>query len=133
MTLITAPCTFPNSAEAPTDCTCTPWIMSTPGSERATPLQGQVVLVPSIRNWFSLTPDPNAEIVVLVPLDGDVAEMPGALRIQSNMLVRRVGIARTSSGPKVVPNPGLRASMRDAPPSTVTDSATPAASSTIAR
>ena len=45
---------------------------STPGSDRATPLQGQVVLVPSIRNWFSFVPEPNAEIVVTVPLDGDV-------------------------------------------------------------
>jgi hypothetical protein len=36
---------------------------STPGSDRATPLHGQVVFRPSMRNWFSLVPEPNAEIV----------------------------------------------------------------------
>ncbi len=41
---------------------------STPGSARATPLHGQVKLVPSIRNWFSLVPEPNADTVVAVPL-----------------------------------------------------------------
>ena len=37
---------------------------STPGSARATPLHGQVKFVPSIRNLFSLVPEPNAEMVV---------------------------------------------------------------------
>ena len=55
-----------------------------------------------MRNWFSLLPDPKAEIVVVVPLDGEVAEMPGAARIQSNMLLRRVGIDAISSTPNRV-------------------------------
>src|SRR5690242_18787951 len=99
---------------------------STPGSDRATPLHGQVVFVPSMRNWFSFVPDPKAETVVMVPLDGDVGEMPGAFLSGSNMLARRLGIVRRSSGPKRVPKPGSRASIRDAPPSTTTASATPA-------
>src|ERR1051326_2734252 len=113
MTLITAPCTLPYSAEAPAHCTCTPRMKSTPGSARATPLQGHVMFVPSIRNWFSLVPDPSAEIVVTVPLDGDVGEMPGAFLSQSNMLARRLGIARNSSWPKSRVNPESRASIRD--------------------
>ena len=96
-----------------------------PGSDRATPLHGQVVFVPSMRNWFSLVPDPNADMVVVVPLDGEVAEIPGAALRKSNMLVRRVGMAPTSSGPKRVPNPGSLASMREPIPSTTTDSAGP--------
>src|SRR6476619_513092 len=99
---------------------------STPGAERATPLHGQVVLVPSMRNWFSLLPDPKAEIVVVVPLDGEVAEMPGAARIQSNMLLRRVGIEAISSMPNRVLKPGSRASIREPAPSTPMDSVTPA-------
>ena len=46
--------------------------------------------------------------------------------MKSNMLARRVGIASMSSGPKRVPNPGFRASMREPAPSTTTDSARPA-------
>jgi hypothetical protein len=42
-----------------------------------------VKFVPSIRNWFSLVPEPNAETVVVEPLDGDVAEIPGAALIRS--------------------------------------------------
>src|SRR4051812_22361644 len=99
---------------------------STPGSERATPLHGQVKLVPSIRNWFSLVPEPNAEIVVVVPLEGDVAEIPGPALIGSNMLARRVGIVLRSSAPNRVPKPGARASIRAPAPSTTTDSAIPA-------
>ena len=83
---------FPNSTDAPIDCTCTSWMTSTLGSARETPEQGQVKLVPSIRNAFSFTPDPNEDTVLTVPLDGDVGDMPGALRIASNMLNRRVGI-----------------------------------------
>jgi hypothetical protein len=45
-----------------------------------------VKFVPSIRNWFSFTPDPNDDTVLTVPLDGDVADTPGADRIMSNML-----------------------------------------------
>ena len=78
------------------------------------------MLVPSIRNWFSLVPEPKAEMVVTVPLDGEVADTPGVLRSASNMLARREGIAVRSSGPNRVANPGFRASMRDAAPSTVT-------------
>ena len=62
---------------------------STPGSVRATPLHGQVKFVPSTRNWFSLVPDPNADTVVTVPLDGEVGEIPGAALIKSNMPARR--------------------------------------------
>ena len=36
-----------------------------------------------------MAPEPNAEIVVEVPLDGEVGEMPGAALIQSNMLARQ--------------------------------------------
>ena len=99
---------------------------STPGSVRATPLHGQVVFMPSMRNWFSLVPEPNAEIVVAIPLDGEVGDTPGAALTKSNMLARRVGIASMSSEPKRVPNPGFRASMREPVPSTTTDSSTPA-------
>ena len=126
MTLMTAPCMLPYSADAPTDWICTSWMKSMPGSARATPLHGQVKFVPSNRNWFSLVPEPNADTVVDVPLDGEVGEIPGAARIMSNMLDRRVGIARRSSGPKRVPNPGSRASMREPAPSTTIDSARPA-------
>jgi hypothetical protein len=45
-----------------------------------------VKLVPSIRNRFSLPPDPKADTVFTVPLDGDVADRPGAALIASNML-----------------------------------------------
>ena len=98
---------------------------STPGSARATPLHGQVKFVPSKRNWFSFVPEPNADTVVFVPLEGDVGEIPGAALIASNMLDRRVGIALRSSGPKRVPNPGFRASIREPAPSTTIDSARP--------
>ena len=50
---------------------------SMPGSDRAIPLHGQVMFVPSMRNWFSLVPEPNAETVVVVPLDGEVARSRG--------------------------------------------------------
>ncbi len=96
---------------------------STPGSVRATPLHGQVVFMPSSRNWFSLVPEPNAEMVVAIPLDGEVGEIPGAALIQSNILARRVGIVSMSSGPKRVPNPGFRGSMREPAPCTTTDTA----------
>src|SRR5437870_175272 len=103
---------------------------STPGSARAMPLHGHVKFVPSMRNWFSLVPDPDADTVVVVPLEGDVAETPGADLIESNMLDRRVGIPLRSSGPKRVAKPGSRASSRDPAPSTTTDSARPANGST---
>src|SRR5215204_6701237 len=106
MTLMTAPWTLPYSADAPIVCTCTSWMKSMPGSDRARPLHGQVKLVPSKRNWFSLVPEPNADTVVAVPLEGDVGEIPGAARIQSNMLERRVGIAWMSSTPNLVERPG---------------------------
>src|SRR5688572_12218148 len=106
MMLITAPCTLPNSAEAPTDCTWISWMKSTPGSDRATPLHGHVKLVPSNRNWFSFVPEPNADTVAVVPLDGDVGDTPGAALMKSNMLARRVGMVRRSSDRKRVPNPG---------------------------
>src|SRR5262249_59599612 len=98
--------------------------MSAPGSARDTPAQGQVKFVPSMRNRFSLPPEPNAEMLWVVPLaeplplDGDVGDIPGAARIKSNMLYRRVGIVPIKSCPKRVSNPPLRASMRDPDPST---------------
>src|SRR6187549_3711626 len=94
---------------------------STPGSERATPLHGQVWFVPSSRNWFSFVPEPAADTVVVVPLDGDVGEMAGADRSMSNMLDRRVGIPLTSP-PNRVANPGSRVSSLDPCPSTTMDS-----------
>ncbi len=106
---------------------------STPGSDLATPLQGQVKFVPSIRNWFSFVPDPNAEMVVTVPLDGEVGDTPGAALIASNMLDRRVGMTASASGPNRVPIPGLRASMREPAASTTIDSAIPATFSTTVR
>src|SRR6266851_2153690 len=101
---------------------------STPGSDRATPLHGHVKFVPSISHWFSLTPDPNADTVVVADaaLDGDVGEIPGAALMKSNMLMRRVGILVMSSGPNRVASPGSRASIRDPAPSTEIDSARPA-------
>src|SRR4029453_4825633 len=115
---------------------------STPGSAAPPPLQGQVKLVPSIRNRFSLVPEPNAETLAgeaaaLIdgsePLDGDVGDPPGAALMKSIMLKRRVGTARKASPPKRVLNPRFRASMRDPGPSTTTDSATPASFSTAVR
>lgn len=50
------------------------------------PLQGHVKLVPSMRNAFSLTADPNTATVLTEPLDGDVGDTPGALLIRLNML-----------------------------------------------
>src|SRR5580765_5520043 len=98
---------------------------STLGSARETPAHGQVKLVPSMRNRFSLPPEPNADTVFTVPLDGDVGDTPGAALIASNMLKRRDGTARRYSGPKRLSNPLLRASMREPAPSTVIDSARP--------
>jgi len=63
----------------------------------------------------SFVPDPNADIVVTVPLEGDVGEMPGARLMKSNIPDRRVGIDLRSSDPIRVPNPGSRASMREPP------------------
>ena len=103
---------------------------STLGSARDTPAHGHVKFVPSMRNRFSLPPDPNADTVLTVPLDGDVGDTPGAARIASNMLNRRVGMVWRYSGP----NRGLEAAARAlrsaSPPSTTTDSATPASFST---
>src|SRR4029450_5316842 len=110
---------------------------STPGSAAPPPLQGQVKVVPSIRNRFSLVPEPNAETLAgeaaaLIdwsePLDAEVGDTPGAALMKSIVLKRRVGIARKSSAVKRVANPLLLASRRDPEPSTTTDSATPATS-----
>ena len=103
-------------------------MMSMLGSARETPAQGQVKFVPSMRNRFSLPPDPNADTVFTVPLDGEVGDTPGAALIESNMLNRRVGMVRRYSGPNRVSNPLLRASMREPEPWTTTDSASPATS-----
>jgi hypothetical protein len=113
---------LPYSTDAPMDCTWTSWMASTLGSARETPWQGQVKLVPSMRKAFSLTPDPNADTVLTVPLAGEVGDTPGADLIMSNMLNRRVGIVFRYSCPKRDSNPLLRASIRDVP-STMTASA----------
>src|SRR4030095_16431528 len=118
---------LPYSADAPTDWTCNSWMKSTPGSATPPPLHGQVKLVASIRNKFSLVPEPNAETLAgeaaaLIdwsePLDGEVGDTPGAALMKSIVLKRRVGIARKSSAVKRVSNPLLLASMRDPGPST---------------
>jgi hypothetical protein len=89
---------------------------STPGSDRASPLHGHVKFVPSTRNVFSLVPEPNADTLLVAPLPGAVAEMPGADLMKSNGPTRRVGIVLRSSGPKRVSIPLSRASMRDPAP-----------------
>src|SRR5438445_7004947 len=99
---------------------------STLGSARDTPWQGQVKFVPSTRNRFSLTPEPKADTVLTVPLAGEVGDTPGAARIKSNMLYRRVGIALRYSGPKRVSKPLSLASVREPDAWTTIDSATPA-------
>src|SRR4029453_16673257 len=100
---------------------------STPGSAAPPPLQGHVKLVPSIRNKFSLVPEPNADTLAgeaaafcdwSEPLDADVGDTPGASLMKSIMLKRRVGMARKSSAVKRVSNPLFCASMRDPGPST---------------
>ena len=59
---------------------------SVPGSATAPPLHGHVKFVPSRRNAFSLTPDPNAVTALLVPLDADVGDTPGATLMKSKRL-----------------------------------------------
>src|SRR4030095_614810 len=99
---------------------------STLGSARDTPWHGQVKFVPSIRNMFSLTPEPHEETVLTMPLVGDVGDTPGAALIKSNMLYRRVGISLRYSVPKRVSNPLSLASMREPAASITIDSAPPA-------
>src|SRR5262245_6685642 len=106
---------------------------STLGSARDTPAQGQVKFVPSMRKRFSLPPEPKADTVLTVPLEGDVGDTPGAALIASNMLKRRVGMDLRYSDPKRVSNPLLRASIRDPDPSTTIDSETPASFNTTVR
>src|SRR4029453_3895140 len=96
---------------------------STLGSARDTPAQGQVKFVPSMRNRFSLAPEPSTDTVLTLPLDGEVGDTPGAARIKSKMLNRRVGIALRYSVPKRVSNPLPRASMREPDSWTTIDSA----------
>ncbi len=67
------------------------------GSARDTPWHGHVKFVPSMRNAFSLTADPNTDTVLMAPLAGEVGETPGALLIRLNMLYRRVGTDRMKS------------------------------------
>ena len=76
--LVTAPRALPNSADAPTDCTL---YLLNEVDARLGPrdtLHGRVKFVPSKGNWFSLVPEPNAETVGTVPLDGDAGEIPVA-------------------------------------------------------
>src|ERR1700756_1359803 len=114
---------FPNSAEAPTDWTWISWMTSTLGSARDTPAHGHVKFVPSMRNRFSLPPEPKADTVLTVPLEGEGGDTPGVARIASNMLTRREGISLKYSGPKRVSKPLPRASIREPDPSTTIDSA----------
>src|ERR1700687_1488080 len=99
---------------------------STLGSARATPEQGHVKLVPSIRNRFSLLPEPKADTVLTVPLEGDVGEIPGVALMASNILNRRVGMVLGYAGPRCASMPLPRASSREPDPSTTSDSAMPA-------
>src|SRR3954465_16002702 len=99
---------------------------STPGSDRASPLHGHVKFIPSIKNAFSLVPEPNTETLLLETLPGDVGDTPGATLMKSNMLNRRVGMDWRSSRSKRVSNPGLRPSIHEPEPPTTTDSRTPA-------
>src|SRR3982751_6607284 len=95
---------------------------STRGSERASPLHGHVKFVPSIKNPFSLVPEPNTDTLLLAALPGEVGDTPGATLMKSNMLNRRVGMDWKSSRSKRVSNPPLRASMREPEPPPTTDS-----------
>src|SRR5262245_26932214 len=104
---------------------------STLGSARDTPWHGHVKFVPSMRNMFSLTPPPNEDTVLAVPLVGEVGDTPGAALIKSNMLNRRVGIVLRYSGPNRVSNPLSLASVREPDAWTTTDSANPATFKTI--
>ena len=88
---------------------------STPGSDHASPLQGQVKFVPSIKIAFSFAPEPNAEMLFVVTLPGDVAEIPSAALMKSNMPNRRTGIVFRSSGPNRVSNPLLCFNARSRP------------------
>src|SRR5262249_31373302 len=106
---------------------------STLGSARDTPAQGQVKFVPSMRNRFSLPPEPNAETVLTVPLAGEVGDTPGAALIKSNMLNRRVGIVRRYSAPTRLSNPLPLASMREPDSWTTIDSAGAATLNTTIR
>src|SRR6185312_2203272 len=99
---------------------------STLGSARDTPAHGQVKFVPSMRNRFSLPPEPNVDMVLTDPLDGEVGDTPGAALIKSNMLYRRVGMSSMDSRPNRVSNPLLRASICEPDVWTTIDSATPA-------
>jgi hypothetical protein len=91
---------------------------------RRRPLHGQVKFVPSIRNAFSLVPEPNTETLLLATLPGVVGDTPGAARIASNMLKRRIGMDSTASRPNRVSNPLFRASSCEPEPCTTSDSRT---------
>ena len=82
-------------------------------------------LVPSMRNAFSFTPEPNADTVFTVPLDGEVGDTPGAALMKSNMLNRREGIALSTPGRSESRRrcPALLCASRS---STTNDSSTPA-------
>ena len=77
---------------------------STSGSAGPKRSHRQVKFIPSIRNWFSLLPEPNAETVVTAPAERRGRDTPGASLTKSNMLARRVGIELRSSAPNRVPN-----------------------------
>src|SRR4029453_2218141 len=113
---------LPYPADAPADWICTSCMKSTPGSAREIPAHGQVKFVPSMRNRFSLPPDPSADTVFTVLLAGEVGATPGAALIESNMLNRRVGMFFSYAGPNRVATPLPRASMREPDPWTTMDS-----------
>jgi hypothetical protein len=50
------------------------------------PAHTQVKFVLSMRNRFSLPPEPSADTVLTVLLAGEVGDTPGAALIMSNML-----------------------------------------------
>src|SRR5262245_8446670 len=97
---------------------------STSGCGCGPPEHGQVKLVPSSRYKFSFTLEPKTETLGSAPLDAEVGETPGAARMRSNMLKRRIGIAGSVSGPNRVANP-VRCGSTIVPASTDTDPATP--------
>src|SRR6476620_10922314 len=111
---------FPYSADAPNEITS---ITSVSGQGQAPPLTGDVKSVPSSSHWFSLTPDPNADMPVSSPLVGDVAEIPGALLMKSNMLNRLSGVRSSSSVSMFVETPDRLVSTMGEAPETVTVSA----------
>src|SRR5262249_9489533 len=95
---------------------------STSGWGCAPPLLGQVKFVQSRRKAFSSAPPPKTDTQLLVPLEAEVGDTPGAALMKSNMLYRRTGTALICSEPKRLDNPIFRVSSDDADAATSMDS-----------